>query len=137
MSWFKNLLNSREKAVSTSVCASGGGEGGGRGGLQLRAPQEAGDQDQDVQHTLHAQVFPLCKVLVPSISRYFKPLVSAQLGREKPRTVLWKMCSRKPKRHLPGATFTPNLNILMKLLSVHEKAGQSEGCGGWGEVLSA
>ena len=23
MSWFKNLLNSREKAVSTSVCASG------------------------------------------------------------------------------------------------------------------
>ena len=80
MSWFKNLLNSREKAVSTSVCASGRGEGGGCGGLQLRAPQEARDQDQDVQHSLHAQVFPLCKVLVPSISRNFKPLVFVKLG---------------------------------------------------------
>ena len=62
------MSNYRKKAVSTSVRASGGGEGGRRGRLQLRTSQEAGDQDQDVQHTLHSQVFP---VQVPYILRYF------------------------------------------------------------------
>ena len=87
-----------ERSLDRCVCEWREGE---RGTWTWRAPTATSSRSRRPRprcatYTARSGIFSF------SILRYFQPLEFAQLGREKPRAVLWKMRPGKPKCRLPG-----------------------------------